>query len=77
MSKPWVASEEAREWHAAIEADCCLVMEVKLRREGLDLKLVDTSETGDSVLTVACIFDGPDSDPAANRWSDDQGDDNA
>jgi hypothetical protein len=69
MSNPWTPSGEDREWHAAATDDNCLGMETLFRGQGLDVNLVATEATGNSILPRACIFDGPDSDPEVNRWN--------
>jgi hypothetical protein len=74
MANPWNPFEEVREWHAAATDDKCLDMEAQFRAQGLDISLVDTEATGDDILGKACIFDGPDSNPEASRWPNNQGD---
>jgi hypothetical protein len=69
MSSPWTPSGEDREWHAAVSKDRCDDIEATLQAQGLDIVLVDRELTGDDILKVACIFDGPDSDPEADRFT--------
>ncbi len=69
MSKPWDPKTETREWHAATQESQCDVIEAALRAQGLDVTFVEPKELGDGLLKVACIFDGPDADPEANRWT--------
>ena len=75
MINRWSPATEDREWHAAASDDHCLGMESQFRAQGLDIELVDTQDTGNSILPKACIFEGSDSDPEANRWPNNQGDD--
>jgi hypothetical protein len=69
MSKPWTSADEDRGWHAAVSKDRCDDIEATLQSQGLDVVLVDRELTGDDILKVACIFDGPDSDPEADRFT--------
>jgi hypothetical protein len=69
MSSPWVPSEETREWHAATTSEQCEKIEAALQAQGLDITFVRDEKTGNSILEVACIFDGPDSDTEADRWT--------
>lgn len=65
---PWQWREETREWHCAVsEKDCRRILKA-LQAQGLDVKLVGREKTGDPILAVACLFDGPDADPDADRW---------
>jgi hypothetical protein len=69
MSKPWTSAGEDREWHPATSEAQCDVIEAALKAQGLDVTFVQPEDTGDNVLKVACIFDGPDADPNADRWT--------
>lgn len=64
----WEWQEETREWHCAVDRAACLDILKALRAQGLDVRLVDRQETGKEILRIACIFDGPDADPSAERW---------
>jgi hypothetical protein len=64
----WKAQDEEREWHPATSSDRCFDLEKRLRDEGIDVRLVGYARTTDNILKVACIFDGPDADPNAERW---------
>ena len=64
----WNPLNEAREWHCAADEEACFEMEARFKKEGLRIHLVETPPTGDRVLQVACIFDGADSDPNAERF---------
>ena len=64
----WEWQEETREWHCVVNPkDCYRILEA-LKAQGLDVELVAREDTGNPVLKVACIFDGPDADPNAERW---------
>jgi hypothetical protein len=69
MTKPWTSADEDREWHAATSLEQCDGIESALRDQGLDITLVDRQATSNSILRAACIFDGPDADPEAERWT--------
>jgi hypothetical protein len=62
------ASAETREWHPATSREGCKKILSRLRSMGLAIELVDDQGTGDTILSTACIFDGPDADPRVNRW---------
>lgn len=64
----WNPIDEVREWHCATNKKACVEMEERFKKEGLRIHLVDILETGDRNLKVACIFDGPDADPHAERF---------
>jgi hypothetical protein len=64
----WNPIEEKREYHCATSEKGCDRLLDALRAQGLDIELVDQAQTGDDLLRIACIFDGPDADPHANRW---------
>lgn len=64
----WQPTEEVREWHGATDEEDCFEMETRFKKQGLKIHLAATPETGDPVLKVACIFDGPDADPHAERF---------
>lgn len=64
----WNPIEEKREYHCATSINGCKRLLKALRDQGLDINLVDRVLTQDEMLKVACIFDGPDADPHANRW---------
>jgi hypothetical protein len=68
----WSAAEEDREWHGAVSRSDCDRLEKALRDKGLDVQLVDRQPTGDSNLPWACIFDGKDADPNADRFRDER-----
>lgn len=65
---PWSADEESREWHPATDTERCYQIEKGLQDMGLDVELVELAQTKNEILKVACIFDGPDADPNAERW---------
>lgn len=69
MSKPWDPKTETREWHAATTPEQCEKIEAALQGQGLDVTFVQDENTGNSILKVACIFDGPDEDINADRWT--------
>jgi hypothetical protein len=64
----WNAEREEREWHPVTHSKRCFDIEKRLRDEGLDVKLVEYAKTTDGILKIACIFEGPDADPHAERW---------
>jgi hypothetical protein len=66
----WNASEETREWHAAVSRKDCDRIEQALKDKGLDIYLADRQPTGDPKLPWACIFEGKDADPNASRFQD-------
>lgn len=64
----WKPTAETREWHSATNEEACFEMEEKFKKQGLRMNLVATAEISDPVLKVACIFDGLDADPHAQRF---------
>lgn len=64
----WNPSTESREWHAAASATHCKAMERLFQQQGLRIRLVERQRTNDPQLPIACIFDGPDADPSAERF---------
>jgi hypothetical protein len=68
----WSAETETREWHGAVTQRDCKRLEKALKDKGLDIKLVDMQSTGNPNLPVACIFEGADADPNANRFPDER-----
>jgi hypothetical protein len=64
----WNPLDEVREWHCATTKEACFEMEARFQEEGLRIKLVNMEKSGDSILKVACIFDGTDADPSAERF---------
>ena len=64
----WSAKQENREWHPATDTERCYEIEKGLQAMGLNIELVQMAQTENKILKVACIFDGPDSDPNAERW---------
>lgn len=59
---------EDREWHPAVDVKGCQIIESRLQRMGLRIEVTEVQDTGDQVLSKACIYEGPDADPHANRW---------
>lgn len=64
----WNPLNETKEWHCAATREGCLNLEARFQQEGLKIHLVDMVKTNDAILKVACIFDGPDADPHAERF---------
>ncbi len=65
-------SDEVREWHCATTEEACFEMEARFKKDGLRIHLVDTPLTADPILKVACIFDGADANPHAERFKSHQ-----
>ncbi|MBE9117930.1 hypothetical protein IQ249_18695 [Lusitaniella coriacea LEGE 07157] len=64
----WKPTEETREWHCATTEEDCFEMENRFKKQGLRIRLVATPRTSDPILRIACIFDGADANPMAERF---------
>ncbi|MBD1995279.1 hypothetical protein H6G00_01370 [Leptolyngbya sp. FACHB-541] len=59
---------ETREWHAAASSADCNNIARRLKSQGLKVFLADRQRRNDPLLPIACIFEGQDADPNAERF---------
>jgi hypothetical protein len=64
----WNPLTEKREWHPATSEDGCDAIEARLQKMGYRVELIEAFNTGKGELRYACIFEGPDADPHAERF---------
>lgn len=64
----WNPLTERREWHPATSEEGCEVIEGRLQGMGLRVELTRAVDTGKGILRFACVFEGPDATPHAERW---------